>query len=126
LPRLAIEIKNRYFVFYTGVGEAEADYQDLFCELHGHGVETHDDLVMSLWLADLGVNWLMAKEQRKVDRRDRRDQRRREKAIRHEIDSPVGRREAEDQQVEDAVSEAAQAEARRIMAEALERAGVKD
>ena len=85
---MAIEIKNRYFVFYTGVGEAEADYQDLFCELHGYGVETHDDLVMSLWLADLGVNWLMAKEQRKVDRRDRRDQRRREKTLRQEIDLP--------------------------------------
>jgi len=122
LPRLAIEIKNRYFVFYTGVGEAKADYQDLFCELHGYGVETHDDMVMSLWLADLGVNWVIAKEQRKVDRRDRRDQRRREKQLRHEIDGSVRRREP----IKNAVSEAAQAEARRIMAEALERAGVKD
>jgi hypothetical protein len=76
---------------------------------------------MSLWLADLGVNWLIAKEQRKVDRRDRRDQRRREKALRHEIDGPVRRREPK---LEDAVSEAAQAEARRRLAEALERAGV--
>ena len=126
LPRLAIEIKNRYFVFYTGVGEAEADYQDLFCELHGYGVETHDDLVMSLWLADLGVNWVIAKEQRKTERQDRRQTRRREKTIRQEIDGPVERREPKAERTEDAVSEAAQAEARRRLAEALERAGVKD
>ena len=48
LPRLAIEIKNRYFVFYTGVGEAEADYQDLFVELLGFWGEAHSDLVISL------------------------------------------------------------------------------
>jgi len=126
LPRLAIEIKNRYFMFYTGVGEAEADYQDLFTELHGYGVETHDDMVMSLWLADLGVNWLMAKEQRKTERADRRQTRRREKHLRHEIDGPVRRRDAKAERMEDAVSEAAQAEARRRLAEALERAGVKN
>ena len=119
MPRLAIEIKNRYFVFYTGVGEAEADYSDLFCELHGYGVETHDDMVMSLWLADLGLNWLLAKEQRKTERQDRRQTRRREKTLRYEIDGPVGRREAIVERSEDPVSEAAQAEA-------LERAGVKD
>ena len=123
LPRLAIEIKNRYFVFYTGPGEAEADYQDLFCELHGYGVETHDDRVMSLWLADLGVNGLLQKERRKAERADRRHQRRREKTLRHEIDGPVERREAK---AEVMVSEAAQAEARRRLDRALERAGVKD
>ena len=124
LPRLAIEIKNRYFVFYTGVGEAEADYQDLFCELHGYGVETHDDLVMSLWLADLGVYGLIAKDRRKTERQDRRQQRRREKRVRYEIDGPVERREPKMERMEDAVSEVAQAEARRILAEALDRAGV--
>jgi len=123
LPRLAIEIKNQYFVFYTGPGEAEADYQDLFCELHGYGVETHDDLVMSLWLADLGVNWLLQKEQRKAERQDRRQARRRQKTLRHEIDGPVRGREAK---VEVMVSEEAMAEARRRLAEALEMAGVKD
>ena len=81
---------------------------------------------MSLWLADLGVNWLLAKDRRKVDRRDRRQTRRREKALRHEIDGPVRRREVQDQRGDDAVSEAAQAEARRRLAEALERAGVGD
>ena len=95
-----------------------------FTELHGYGVETHDDLVMSLWLADLGVNWLMTKEQRKVDRRDRRQTRRREKQVRREIDGPVRRREPRAERVEDAISEAAKAEARRRLAEALERAGV--
>jgi len=104
------------------VGDAEADYQDLFCELHGYGVETHDDLVMSLWLADLGVNWLIAKDRRKAERQDRRQTRRREKTLRNEIDGPAQRQE----RVEDAVSEAAKAEARRIMAEALERARVKE
>ena len=88
-------------------------------------VEAHDDRVMSLGLADLGINWLIAKEQRKAERQDRRDQRRREKRVQHEIDGPVGRREAKAEHV-GGVSEAAQAEARRIMAEALERAGVKD
>ena len=77
---------------------------------------------MPLWLADLGVNWLLQKEQRKTERADRRQTRRREKKVRREIDGPVQRQERE----EDAVSEAAQAEARRIMREALERAGVGD
>jgi len=81
---------------------------------------------MSLWLADLGVNGLMAKEQRKAERADRRQTRRREKQLRHEIDSPVRWREPKAEPLKDAVSEAAQAEARRIMAAALERAGVKD
>ena len=76
-----------------------------------------------MWLADLGVNWLLAKEQRKTDRRDRRQTRRREKQVRHEIDGPARRREPK---VEVMVSEAAQAEARRRLAEALEWAGVKD
>ena len=58
-----------------------------------------------------------------MDRRDRRGQRRRAKQVQREIDGPVRRRETRAKQVEDAVSEAAQAEARRIMAEALERAG---
>ena len=124
MPRLAIEIKNRYFVFYTGVGEAEADFQDLFCELHGFGVEVHDDMVMSLWLADLGVNWLISKDRRKAERQDRRQTRRREKTLRQAIDGPARRRDLEEERAEDAVSETAKAEARRIMAEALERAGV--
>ena len=81
---------------------------------------------MSLWLADLGVNGLIQKEQRKVDRRDRRDQRRREKALRQAIDGPVRRREAKIERMEDAVSEEAKEEARRRLAEALEQAGVKD
>jgi len=93
--------------------------------LPGQGVEAPDDRVMSLWLADLGVNWLLAKEQRKTDRRDRRQTRRREKQVRHEIDGPARRRDFEEERAEDAVSEAAQEEARRIMAEALERAGVE-
>jgi len=81
---------------------------------------------MSLWLADLGVNWLIAKDRRKTDRADRRQTRRREKTIRHEIDGPVERREPRTERIEDAVSEAAKEEARRRLAEALERAGVKD
>ena len=91
-----------------------------------HDVEACDDLVMLLWLADLGVNGLIAKEQRKTDRRDRRDQRRRAKQVPREIDGPVRRREAKDQRIENAVSETAQAEAQRILGQALERAGVKD
>ena len=79
-----------------------------------------------MWLADLGVNGLMAKEQRKVERQDRRQTRRREKQMRREIDGPAQRREAKTGRIEEKVSEAAQAEARRIMTEALERAGVKD
>jgi len=86
-----------------------------------HSVEAHDDLMMSLWLADLGVNGLMAKEQRKTERQDRRQTRRREKMIRHEIDGPVRRQEPK---VEVMVSEAAKEEARRRLTEALERAGV--
>jgi len=83
-------------------------------------VDARDDRVMSLWLADLGVNGLMAKEQRKVDRRD---QRRREKQLRQEIDGLAQRREP---RMEVMVSETAQAEARRRLTEALERAGMKD
>ena len=90
---------NRYFVLYTGVGEAEADYPDLFAKLHEFGVEAHDDLVMSLWLAYLGVNWLMAKEQRIAEHADRRQKRRREKTMRQEIDGPARRREPEDHRV---------------------------
>jgi len=91
-----------------------------------HGVEARDDRGLSLWLADLGVNGLLAKEQRKTDRQDRRKTRRREKELRHEIDGPVQRREPRAEQSEDAVSETAQAEARRILGEALEWAGVED
>ena len=76
-----------------------------------------------MWLADLGVNGLLQKEQRKAERMDRRQTRRREKMLRHEIDGPAQRREPRKEVI---VSEAAQAEARRILAEALERAGVKD
>ena len=74
-------------------------------------------------MADLGVNWLMAKEQRKVDRRDRRDQRRRAKQVQREIDGPAQRREPK---AEVMVSEEAKEEARRRLTEALERAGVGD
>jgi len=77
-------------------------------------------------LVDLGVNGLLAKEQRKAERADRRQTRRREKQLRREVDASVGRREPKTERTDDAVSEAAQAEARRIMAEALERAGVKN
>ena len=97
-----------------------------FTELHGYGVETHDDLVMSLWLADLGVNWLMAKEHRKTERADRRQTRRREKSLRREIDGPAQRREPKVEPSEEKVSEAAKEEARRRLAEALERAGMKN
>ena len=88
-----------------------------------HDVKAHDDRVMSLWLADLGVNWLIAKERRKSDCQDRRHQRRREKTLQREIDGPAQRQEPK---AEVTVSEAAQEEARRRLAEALERAGVKD
>ena len=81
---------------------------------------------MSLWLADLGVNGLLQKDRRKADRQYRRQARRREKELGREIDGPVEQRKSRVEQVEDAVSEAAKAEARRIMGEALERAGVKD
>ena len=68
----------------------------------------------------------MTKDHRKAERADRRQTRRREKTLRHEIDGPVRRREAKAEKMEDAVSEAAQAEARRIFAEALRKAGMKD
>jgi len=91
-----------------------------------YGVDAHDVLVMSLGLADLGVNGLLAKDRRIAERADRRKTRRRAKQVQREIDGPVERREAKGKQVEDAVSEAAKEEARRILAEALERVGVEN
>ena len=89
-----------------------------------HGVEVHDDRVMFLWLADLAVNGLLAKDRRKAEREDRRYQRRREKTLRQAIDGPAGRREPKTEPDENAVSDEAKEEARQRLAEALERAGV--
>jgi hypothetical protein len=73
LPKMSMEMKNKYFVFYTGQGEAEVYYETLFAELHGLGVEAHDDSVMSLWLANLGATWLIKKHRRKMARRTSKD-----------------------------------------------------
>ena len=70
----------------------------LFCTLPNPSQtpcrRSRDDRMISLWLADLGVNGLIAKEQRKAERADHRQSRRREKQVRREIDGPVRRREA--------------------------------
>ena len=87
-------------------------------------MKAHDDLVMSLWLADFGVNWLIQKERSKTEREDRRQTRRREKKARREIDEPVQRREPKVERTEDSVSDVAKAEARRRLEQALERSGV--
>ena len=55
LPRMSIEMKGKGYVFYSGCHKSRADYDILKQELHGYGVEEHDDMVMSLWLSSIGV-----------------------------------------------------------------------
>jgi len=90
LPRLALEIKNQYFVWYTGKGKAQVFYDILFNEFYGFGVEEHDDIVMATWFADLGVNWLIQKEQRRRQRKKRKMDRK-QKRVEQEAEERVDR-----------------------------------
>lgn len=72
LPRLSIELRNKMYIFYTGCQKSKQYYDILFNELHGYGVEDHDDTVMSLWLNDIGVNWLLTKEENRRKREEKR------------------------------------------------------
>lgn len=88
IPRLGIEMKNKYFVFYTGCTESSQYYDILFNELHGYGSETHDDTVMSLWLANLGVTWLVNKHRRRKEREDKRVAKNTEDRVRGYLEEP--------------------------------------
>jgi hypothetical protein len=86
LPRLSIELKNQYFVLYTGIGEAEQYYDVLFSELNGFSSEKHDDTVMSLWLANLGANWLIDKDRKKKQRKIMHDHRAVSERVKKELE----------------------------------------
>ena len=104
LPKMNIEMKNKYFVFYTGTGEAEIYFELLFSELHGFGVEKHDDSVMSLWLANLGATWLIKKDMRKKRRQARNDKRQTEEVAAKKLDT-MERSSASQEQIDKAMQE---------------------
>lgn len=104
LPKMNIEMKNKYFVFYTGTGEAEKYFELLFSELHGFGVEKHDDTVMSLWLANLGATWLIKKDMKKKQRQSRGDKRQTEEIAERKIETGE-RSSASQEQIDKAMQE---------------------
>lgn len=73
IPALAIELRNQYFIFYTGQGDAAKYYDILFAELHGYGIELHDDTVLSLWLANLAANAIIRRERAKLLNKAKRE-----------------------------------------------------
>lgn len=55
VPSLSVLFENRKILLPTGDDPSREKTSLLIQELHGLGVEKHDDLVMALWLANLGI-----------------------------------------------------------------------
>jgi hypothetical protein len=58
----------------------------LFSELNGFSSEKHDDTVMSLWLANLGANWLIDKDRKKKQRKIMHDHRAVSERVKKELE----------------------------------------
>jgi len=55
IPSLSVLFENRKILLPTGDAASREKTALLIQELHGLGVEKHDDLVMALWLANRGI-----------------------------------------------------------------------
>lgn len=55
VPSLSVLFQNRKILLPSGNEASREKMQLLIQELHGLGVEKHDDLVMALWLANRGI-----------------------------------------------------------------------
>jgi len=72
IPALSMDIKAESFIFYSGNGSTRKFYDDLIAEFFDYGVTDHDDIVMSIWLANLGVNWLLTREYKQKEKANRK------------------------------------------------------